>query len=140
MAKKLGVSAGAVGRWEAGFAKPETKRIHKIADLLNTTTDFLLAGKEIRASYAGSGQSEMFRYVKARLDGFLPRLNDLEGDSRRFVCISLFHASDAACDRVRDFLLGLMAEKPGALENYAQIVYETKMSKDLEGRLPKKKQ
>lgn len=131
LAKKLRVSAGAVGRWEAGFAKPETKRLHEIAELLNTTTDFLLAGKEIRASHASADPREMFRHVKARLDGFLPRLNDLEGESRRFVCISLFHASDAACDRVRDFLCGLMSEKPCALENYTRIVNETKRSKDI---------
>lgn len=47
-AKRLKVSKGAVGQWEAGFCKPKTARLIEIASLYGCTVDELLKpdGKE----------------------------------------------------------------------------------------------
>ena len=47
LAKKLGVSAVSVHKWESGQALPRVKRIGEVADALNTTVADLL--KEERA-------------------------------------------------------------------------------------------
>jgi transcriptional regulator with XRE-family HTH domain len=46
LARQLGLTAGAVGRWEAGFATPELKRLQRIAELLHVSADWLLSGAE----------------------------------------------------------------------------------------------
>ena len=50
LAKRLKVSPGAVGQWEAGHSEPESKRLEEIAKLLEISTDFLLTGKELKPS------------------------------------------------------------------------------------------
>lgn len=45
-ARKLSVSKGAVGQWEAGFCKPKTARLNEIAELYGCTVDELLRPDE----------------------------------------------------------------------------------------------
>ena len=42
LASKLGVTQQAVGKWESGKSSPDPTTVAKIAELLNTTADFLL--------------------------------------------------------------------------------------------------
>jgi transcriptional regulator with XRE-family HTH domain len=47
LGKKVGVSSVAVCKWERGVTTPSAKRLKKVADVLNTTINELLAdGKE----------------------------------------------------------------------------------------------
>ncbi len=46
LAKKLNITDKAVSKWENGEAKPDIELIIKLASIFNTTTDFLLTGKE----------------------------------------------------------------------------------------------
>jgi SOS-response transcriptional repressor LexA len=50
LARRLGLTAGAVGRWEAGYAIPELKRLQGIAELLNVSTDWLLGNADTHGS------------------------------------------------------------------------------------------
>ncbi|MBU5445425.1 helix-turn-helix domain-containing protein [Paenibacillus sp. MSJ-34] len=42
MAERLGISRQGYGYYEKGTREPDLKTLQKIADILNTTTDFLL--------------------------------------------------------------------------------------------------
>ena len=46
LAKKVGVSTGAISQWETGQSQPKAKRLKKLAEELNTTVDKLLADEE----------------------------------------------------------------------------------------------
>jgi DNA-binding XRE family transcriptional regulator len=46
LADKLGVSQSAVTEWEKGRAYPKRNRIETIAQLLNTTPEYLITGEE----------------------------------------------------------------------------------------------
>ena len=46
LAEKLGITPGAVGRWEAGFAKPDGNRLADIARLLGVRIEELYAGEK----------------------------------------------------------------------------------------------
>lgn len=41
-AKKIGVTAGAVGLWETGKRLPDIEMVFKIAKMFNVSTDYLL--------------------------------------------------------------------------------------------------
>lgn len=55
LAGRLGVSDKAVSKWERGLGLPDTAIIGKVAILLDTDTDSLLAGDVIRQDMAWSG-------------------------------------------------------------------------------------
>ena len=42
LAAKLGVTQQAVGKWESGKSPPDPSTVARIAELLNTTADYLL--------------------------------------------------------------------------------------------------
>ena len=42
LASKLGVTQQAVGKWESGKSSPDPSTVARIAELLNTTADYLL--------------------------------------------------------------------------------------------------
>ena len=42
LAAKLGVTQQAVGKWESGKSSPDPSTVARIAELLNTTADYLL--------------------------------------------------------------------------------------------------
>jgi transcriptional regulator with XRE-family HTH domain len=56
LAKKLGVSAGAVGQWEIGRGVPATERLATLADLLSISLDALL-GKPQPTGTAGASDA-----------------------------------------------------------------------------------
>lgn len=42
LAKRLGITAGAVSQWECGRCKPSCKKLKALAEILNTTVDDLI--------------------------------------------------------------------------------------------------
>ena len=46
VAKEMNVSCASVCRWESGIAFPSTKRLGRLAKVLNTTVEKLIEGKE----------------------------------------------------------------------------------------------
>lgn len=42
LAARLGVTQQAVGKWESGKSSPDPSTVARIAELLNTTADYLL--------------------------------------------------------------------------------------------------
>ena len=50
LAKKIGLSASAVGMYEQGRRQPGLELINKIADLFNVSSDFLIGRSNIRKS------------------------------------------------------------------------------------------
>ena len=42
LASRLGVTQQAVGKWESGKSSPDPSTVARIAELLNTTADYLL--------------------------------------------------------------------------------------------------
>ena len=49
LAAKLGVTQQAVGKWESGKSSPDPSTVARIAELLNTTADYLLGVRPGRA-------------------------------------------------------------------------------------------
>lgn len=45
LAKRLDVTAGAVGLWETGKRIPDIEMILKISEVFNVTSDYLMGGK-----------------------------------------------------------------------------------------------
>ena len=46
VAEKLGISRQAVSKWEKDITKPDTKNIILLADLFNSSVEYLLVGSE----------------------------------------------------------------------------------------------
>ena len=46
LANSLGTSQSAVGEWESGRSHPKRERIEAIAEILDTTPEYLLTGEE----------------------------------------------------------------------------------------------
>jgi transcriptional regulator with XRE-family HTH domain len=60
LAEKVGISAAAINKFEKGEKKPSTPVLLKIAEVLYTTTDYLLLGdKEDEVSVAFRGFSKL---------------------------------------------------------------------------------
>lgn len=53
LGERLGVSFQAVSKWERGEALPDIGILTDIADILETTTDYLLRSGEVSLSYKG---------------------------------------------------------------------------------------
>lgn len=47
LARRLGVSPGAVGNWESGTRSPDAEMLSRIADALGCTVDYLLGREEM---------------------------------------------------------------------------------------------
>jgi transcriptional regulator with XRE-family HTH domain len=88
LAKKLDVSAGAVGQWESGGV-PATGRLATLADLLGISLDWLL-GKSGQASQAAAGiggkmQEDLRLIAEARSLGVDLRMVVAEARQRRWI-------------------------------------------------------
>ncbi len=60
LAEKVGISASAINKFEKGEKKPSTTVLLKIAEVLDTTTDYMLLGtKEDEVSVAFRGFSKL---------------------------------------------------------------------------------
>ncbi len=46
LAEALGISRQAISKWESNQGQPEINNIIKLAEIYNTTTDYILLGKE----------------------------------------------------------------------------------------------
>lgn len=77
LAKTLGVSQGAVSKWETGTAEPSASDLPKIAVVLGATLDQLLRGVSARydARHGGSRSVDV-------MDATTPRLSDDEQEWR----------------------------------------------------------
>lgn len=78
LARRLGVSPGAVGNWESGTRLPDAEMLSRIADALGCTVDYLLGREEMSekpsatdddikvALFGGDGEvtDEMWEEVK----------------------------------------------------------------------------
>jgi transcriptional regulator with XRE-family HTH domain len=69
LAKKLGVSAGAVGQWETGMAAPATERLAALAELLSISLDVLLGkpqptGTQGAADVAAAGDLQLLKEAR----------------------------------------------------------------------------
>ena len=63
LAQALGVTAGAVYKWEAGLSTPDISLIMELADLFDTSVDVLL-GYEVKNNRRGA--AEGFRAPQGR--------------------------------------------------------------------------
>ena len=70
LARKLGVSGGAVGNWEAGPKQPTAENLGKIAVALGVTTGWLIHGDESgeHPMVSGAGQSHIGSMVNNRTE------------------------------------------------------------------------
>lgn len=60
LAEKVGISAAAINKFEKGKKKPSTNVLLKIAEVLDTTTDYMLLGtKDDEVSVAFRGFSKL---------------------------------------------------------------------------------
>ena len=53
LANAMGVSSQAVSKWERGETLPDTAILPDLANVLETTTDFILTGGERKTEYKG---------------------------------------------------------------------------------------
>ncbi len=61
LARRLGVHAGSVARWESGGAVPHAWTVRRIAELAGTTPEWLTAGEDAEASAGDGGAGEEVR-------------------------------------------------------------------------------
>lgn len=47
LAEKLNVSRQAISKWESGQANPDINNLLKLSDIYETSTDYILTGKEL---------------------------------------------------------------------------------------------
>ena len=47
LAEKLNVSRQAISKWESGQANPDINNLLKLSDIYQTSTDYILTGKEL---------------------------------------------------------------------------------------------
>ncbi|MEI6349091.1 MAG: helix-turn-helix transcriptional regulator [Bacteroidota bacterium] len=71
LANKAGVSYAQIGRYETKGAQPPAEIINKIADALETTTDYLINGDKDEKAKATLKDSELLQQFKA-----VEQLND----------------------------------------------------------------
>ena len=71
LANKVGVSYAQIGRYETKGAQPPAEIIKKIADTLETTTDYLINGDKDEKAKATLKDSELLQQFKA-----VEQLND----------------------------------------------------------------
>lgn len=64
LAKLIGVSYAQVGRYETKGAQPPAEVLKKIADALNTTTDFLMYGSKDEKAKASLNDEELLQQFK----------------------------------------------------------------------------
>ena len=50
LAEKLNVSRQAISKWESGQANPDINNLLKLSDIYETSTDYILTGKELNKS------------------------------------------------------------------------------------------
>ena len=65
MAKKIGLSYAQIGRYETKSAQPPAEVLKKIADALDTSTDFLIYGDTYEKAKASLKDSELLQQFKA---------------------------------------------------------------------------
>ncbi|MGD9493441.1 MAG: helix-turn-helix domain-containing protein [Bacteroidales bacterium] len=65
LAAKVGVSYAQIGRYETKGAQPPAEILKKIADALDTTTDFLMSGDKDEKAQAALKDSELLQQFKA---------------------------------------------------------------------------
>ncbi len=53
LGERIGVSFQAVSKWERGETLPDVSILPNLADILETTIDYILRGAETRISYKG---------------------------------------------------------------------------------------
>ncbi len=61
LAKMVGVTYAQIGRYETKGAQPSAEVLKKIADALNTTTDFLMNGDKSEKAKASIRDSELLQ-------------------------------------------------------------------------------
>jgi len=65
LAKKIGLSYAQIGRYETKSAQPPAEVLKKIADALDTSTDFLIYGDTYEKAKASLKDSELLQQFKA---------------------------------------------------------------------------
>lgn len=76
VAKILNIAQTAVSKWELGQTIPDQAILPKIAELYNTTVDYLLTGKEPYVVYKPAESATKRR--KSELDIMIEALNDYQ--------------------------------------------------------------
>jgi len=64
LAAKVGVSYAQIGRYETKGAQPPAEILKKIADALDTTTDFLMSGDKDEKAKAALSDAELLQQFK----------------------------------------------------------------------------
>ena len=119
LAAKLGVTQQAVGKWESGKSSPDPSTVARIAELLNTTADYLLGlyrpvsnvSEDYGQEYARVKDPSNYFYLVVRGDSMEPRIQD--GD------LALVHKQDT----LENGDLGVLIygdEGEGTLKRYIQ--------------------
>ena len=108
LASKLGVTQQAVGKWESGKSSPDPGTVARIAELLNTTADYLLG---LYRPVSNVKDPANYFYLVVRGDSMEPRIQD--GD------LALVHKQDT----LENGDLGVLIygdEGEGTLKRYIQ--------------------
>jgi len=64
LANKVGISYAQIGRYETKGTQPPAEVLNKIADTLETTTDFLINGNKDEKSKAALNDAELLQQFK----------------------------------------------------------------------------
>ena len=65
MANAVGISYAQIGRYETKGAQPSAEVLKKIADALDTTTDFLMYGDKNEKAMSSLNDAELLQQFKA---------------------------------------------------------------------------
>lgn len=69
VADALGISESAYGYYEQGRREPSQESLVKLAEILNTSVDYLLTGTESKPSGIPPEESEFLKWVDENLEG-----------------------------------------------------------------------
>ena len=79
LASKLGVTQQAVGKWESGKSSPDPSTVARIAELLNTTADYLL-GRSDDIPFKMGGLTDAQQQTVLQFVSLIERSNEIIND------------------------------------------------------------
>lgn len=108
----FGISRASVSNWEAGHAQPDPRKIERLAELFNTSVQYLIAGHEVQTdtpsnTFAGlpfiafgelTGSKQSLRLICQQSEKFFPAQTCLP--SREAFCTNFPHFDDAPATKL----------------------------------------
>lgn len=81
LAKMSGVTEVTISRYMNGTRKPRIEIANKIAQVLGTTTDYLLGNSDIKNPYARDDQANKIEYINKLKKEYLQIAKELQDES-----------------------------------------------------------